>query len=304
MKKKLKFAIVTNEITANSQDLVSEIKKRGCGVEYLNIDYCQIDEKGNNFFLVNQNNQEANLNDFDIFLWRGANIDTSIRQSFANWIIGHKKIFIENVWAQKNWTHLKYKQVELFSENKIPFPKTLFINNFDLEPGLIFSKLKNSLNLPFIVKPISGAKGKDIYLIKDQEGFGKLSKIIKNKKYIFQEHIPNDGDFRALVVNFKFIGAFKRIPKKGDFRSNISLGGTGKRILPDKQIIDIAIKTAKAIGIAILGVDIIQNNKTGKYYVLETNGIPQWQGFKKATDINVAEKIIDYCISLYRKITV
>jgi len=49
------------------------------------------------------------------------------------------------------------------------------------------------------------------------------------KSCVIREFIPNDGDLRIFTVGYKAIGAMKRTPKRGDFRSNVSQGGSAKR---------------------------------------------------------------------------
>jgi ribosomal protein S6--L-glutamate ligase len=52
-----------------------------------------------------------------------------------------------------------------------------------------------------------------------------------------------------------------------------------------------AIKAAKAMGLPICGVDMMRSSRGP--LVLEVNSSPGF-GIEKVTDINVAEKIVDY----------
>lgn len=58
--------------------------------------------------------------------------------------------------------------------------------------------------------------------------------------------------------------------------ANISTGGVGKDVtnLIKKEVKDIAIKSAKAIGMVIAGVDIICTESSNRPYVLELNDTP------------------------------
>ena len=43
---------------------------------------------------------------------------------------------------------------------------------------------------------------------------------------MLQEYIPNDGDYRVLVLGEKVLGVMKRVsPNKEEFKNNYSAGG-------------------------------------------------------------------------------
>lgn len=300
---KLHFGIIIHQITPNSKDLVKEIKKRGFLASYLYFNSI-LNQSKTEIIFKNNKGEQVNNDQFDILLWRDTDTPAVIRKVIASYFLQKGKIFIDKIWATRDWTGNKLRQVEFFSRHGLPIPKTLFVNQFisyfKKSPQKLFQKIIPILGLPFIAKPIVGAQGENVLLIKSQKDFQKLKKGVTGESPLFQEFIPNDGDFRALVINKKFIGAYKRIPKKGEFRANLAQGGRGQKIKPESKLISLSKKVAELIGIEILGVDIIRCQKSKKYYVLETNGIPQWQGFKKTTGIDVAEKIIDYCLSYYK----
>ena len=119
---------------------------------------------------------------------------------------------------------------------------------------------------------------------------------------VVREYIPNDGDIRVFIMGGKAIGALARRPKEGDFRANISQGGSGDvfdlETRPDVR--EIAEKMAAACGLAIAGVDIMLNKETGAPYVLEVNESPQIEGFEKYTGVNAAKAMIEYFVSLVK----
>jgi ribosomal protein S6--L-glutamate ligase len=136
----------------------------------------------------------------------------------------------------------------------------------------------------------------------------EIEKIIKENKeispsFIIREFIPNDGDIRVFTVGYLAIGAMKRIPPEGDFRSNISLGGTGENYELEKypKVKLLAEKAAEITGTEIAGVDIILHKETGNPYILEVNPGPQFTGFEKYTGVNAALEIIKYFEILHSK---
>lgn len=183
-------------------------------------------------------------------------------------------------------------------ENKLPFPASalLFSSKSVVE---VIDKFK----FPVIVKGSTTHKGKGVFLANSQE---EIEKIIKENKelspsFIIREFIPNDGDIRVFTVGYRAIGAMKRIPKEGDFRSNISLGGRGENFdlsLRD-DVRQLAEKVSEVTKTEIAGVDIILHKETGKPYILEVNPGPQFTGFEKYTGINAALEIVKYFEELY-----
>jgi len=148
-----------------------------------------------------------------------------------------------------------------------------------------------------MILKISGAhRGEGIILAKTRSEVFDFLKNNKGKVFLSRQFIPNDGDIRVFCVGYKAIGAMKRIPPKGDFKSNISVGGKGMALKMEQhpEVIKIAEEASLLFKIEIAGVDIIIDKQTGKKYVLEINVGPQFLGLEKYTGINVVKAIIDY----------
>lgn len=181
-------------------------------------------------------------------------------------------------------------------ENKIPFPKST-----------VFFKVKTindfigQYKFPLILKisaPKLNQKGKGVHLInnvKDLESIVDAHKNIANC-FTIREYIPNDGDIRVFTVGYKAIGAMFRTPKEGDFRSNISQGGTGKifDLADNPKVKELAEKASAVHRTEIAGVDIMLHKQTGDPYLLEVNRSPQIVGLETYTKVNAANEIIRY----------
>jgi len=183
-------------------------------------------------------------------------------------------------------------------ENKLPFPASVLIFSEKSVRSVI-----DKFIFPVIVKGSTTHKGKGVFLANSIDA---VEKVIKENKeispsFIIREFIPNDGDIRVFTVGYRAIGAMKRIPPEGDFRSNISLGGRGENFdlerYPEVKIL--AEKAAEITGTEIAGVDIILHKETGNPYILEINPGPQFTGFEKYTGVNAAGEIVKYFEELY-----
>lgn len=163
-----------------------------------------------------------------------------------------------------------------------------------------------SIGFPCIVKTTNSRKGRGVGLVNNvDEVKDFVTKFLTREgiSVVVREFIPNDGDIRVFIMGGKAIGALARRPKEGDFRANISQGGSGEvfdlEARPDVR--EIAEKMAAACGLAIAGVDIMLNNKTGAPYILEVNESPQIEGFEKYTGVNAAKAMIEYFVGLTGK---
>jgi RimK family alpha-L-glutamate ligase len=179
-------------------------------------------------------------------------------------------------------------------EEGLPFPKSkILLSKKDLKEEI------KDFKFPFIIKASRGRKGKGVYLIHSLEEAKVAAEEIlggEGVSFVVREFIPNNGDIRIFVVGGKAIGAMKRTSQKGEFRSNISLGGEGDKFDLESypEIAEIAEKAAEITRTEIAGVDIIINKETNKPYILEINPSPQFEGLEKYTKVNAAEEIIKY----------
>ncbi len=164
---------------------------------------------------------------------------------------------------------------------------------------LLVDELKN-FSLPCIIKTTNSRKGLEVGLVKSVGDIAKFVTahplVVAGTQYVLREFIPNDGDLRVFVIGGRVIGVMKRSPKSGEFRANISQGGSGTvfdlSTRPDIQAM--AERIAVVRGLDFAGVDVIINSKTDQAYLLEVNDGPQIEGFERYTGVNVAGLMIEY----------
>jgi len=97
---------------------------------------------------------------------------------------------------------------------------------------------------------------------------------------------------RVLVIGGKVVGAMKRTAPEGDFRANISSGGTGEVFPITDEIEYIAREAAKVLGLDIAGIDLLFDHRG--FRVCEANSNPGFHGFEKYCDLDVADIITEY----------
>ena len=111
---------------------------------------------------------------------------------------------------------------------------------------------------------------------------------------LVQEFIKEAGgaDLRCFVIGDKVVAAMLRQGAPGEFRSNLHRGGTAKPIKLTPEERSTAVRSAKAMGLRVCGVDLLRTNHGP--VVMEVNSSPGLEGIEEATGIDIAGAIIRY----------
>lgn len=186
----------------------------------------------------------------------------------------------------------KLRSLQILSKVGLGIPKTAFTNYSKNVDDII----KNVGGTPLIIKLLEGTQGLGVVLAETKSAASSVIEAFNGlqARVIVQEFIKEakGADIRALVVDGHVVGAMKRTAKEGEFRSNLHRGGTSQVIeLTDEEEIT-AIKAAKAMGLGVAGVDMLQSERGP--LILEVNSSPGLEGIESATEKNIARTIIKY----------
>ena len=186
----------------------------------------------------------------------------------------------------------KLRSLQILSRAGVNMPKTAFTNNSKDENKI----LKHIGQAPVIIKLLEGTQGLGVILAESNKAAKSVIEAFESLKtrVIIQEFIEEAGgaDIRAFVVNGEVVGAMKRQGKEGEFRSNLHRGGEATLLKLSRAEKSTALNAAKAMGLAVAGVDMLQSKKGPM--VLEVNSSPGLEGIEKATGIDIADKIVSY----------
>ena len=186
----------------------------------------------------------------------------------------------------------KLRATQILSRHGIGIPKTAFAK----QPSDVDHLIKQVGGAPLIVKLLEGTQGLGVVLAETRKAATSVIEAFYGLKsnILVQEFISEAGgsDIRVIVIDFKVVAAFKRSGKEGEFRSNLHRGGSSQLIKLSKEEKAVAINAAKALGLSIAGVDMLQSSRGP--LVLEVNSSPGLEGVEKATEVDVAGKIIQY----------
>jgi gamma-F420-2:alpha-L-glutamate ligase len=189
--------------------------------------------------------------------------------------------------SDKLWTS------QLLVKENLPIPKTILVNG-DVDVELV----EREIGFPCVVKATSGSKGKTVHLCETKKDFtglmSLLSSIALKKVLIIQEFVDAaiGSDLRVWVIGGKTVGAMKRSAGNGDFRANISQGGSAEPFEITEEIDYLARETARVLGLQIAGVDLLFD-KEG-YKICEANSSPGFSGMDKYCGQDMAQRIVDF----------
>ena len=143
-------------------------------------------------------------------------------------------------------------------------PETLVTSSVD--QVLAF---QDRLKEDMVLKPLNQKGGKDILLVKYQNKGGIAKKMLlqatkNNREFIlaqrFIQHKRVRGDKRILILNGEILTAFEKRPPQGDFRSNLSLGGTAhptKLTSKEKKLAQEMKPYLLQEGLLLVGLDVM-----------------------------------------------
>jgi ribosomal protein S6--L-glutamate ligase len=186
----------------------------------------------------------------------------------------------------------KLRSMQILSRHGVGLPKTAF----SAHPEQIKSLIKKVGGPPIVIKLLEGTQGKGVVLAETANAAKSALDAFYGLKanILIQEYIKEAGgrDIRVFVVNGKIAGSMIRQGVQGEFRSNLHQGGVAEKIKLSKLERETAINAAKALGLSIAGVDLLQSAQGP--LVMEVNSSPGLEGIEHTTGRNIAGKIIQY----------
>ncbi len=186
----------------------------------------------------------------------------------------------------------KLRCLQLLSRRGIGLPVTGFAHSTKDIEGL----LKIVGGAPLVIKLLEGTQGIGVILAENIKAAEAVIEAFRglDANILVQEFIKEAGgsDLRCFVVGDKVVAAMKRQGAVGEFRSNLHRGGTATKVKLTPEERSTAVRSAKAMGLKVAGVDLLRSNHGA--VVMEVNSSPGLEGIETATGVDVAGKIIDY----------
>lgn len=186
----------------------------------------------------------------------------------------------------------KLKSMQLMDHYNIPIPKTVIIRS----SKFLDLAVKTVGGMPVILKTPFGSYGAGVTIVESMRALKSVLDWEDTNMYMIQEFVKysRGKDIRVFVVGGKVVGTMMRSARKGEFRSNIELGGVGSPVEITEEEKEISLKAVQALDLEYAGVDILRS-KSGPV-ILEINSNPGFKALEAATGADIASSILEYAV--------
>ncbi len=186
--------------------------------------------------------------------------------------------------------HDKFLTQLKLQEHGIPMPSVYMAPTADAVRALL-----EKLPYPVVMKLPHGTQGKGVMFADSYASASSLIDALSalQQSFIIQDYVETGGkDIRAIVVGEKVVASMMRKSLKQEARANLHAGGVGQPVTLSAKAQQLAVKTARAIGAEICGVDILEG-PVGPT-VIEVNVSPGLARTGEAVGINISDKVAKY----------
>ena len=190
----------------------------------------------------------------------------------------------------------------VLAKSKIPTPKTQFA--FSAESAM---ETMSKTGFPLVLKPIVGSWGRGVFPLRDEEIAGMAVEMREEddspfaRIYYVQEMIDRPPrDIRCIVVGDQLVTAIYRYSAENEWRTNVARGGKAELTPITKELEELALKAAKAVGGGILGVDMMEDKKRG-LIVHEVNNTVEFHGAASVSKADIPAAMIEYAVRIAKK---
>jgi ribosomal protein S6--L-glutamate ligase len=173
-------------------------------------------------------------------------------------------------------TEDKFQTAYLLRNHGVPTPDFRLCHRDDSERLRQFMEEWDQM----VYKPTDGWGGVGLTKIDSRETLDMLMPFLNQMDLRFfyvERFVDYDRtDYRVDIVDGEYIGCYGRKAGGGDWRTNVTSGGSVFLRDPEPEVIELARRAAEVTGLEIAGVDIIYDRKREEFLVLEVNGIPAY----------------------------
>ncbi len=262
-----------------------EARRAGFKLDVVRIEELEFDLRGNGtrIFLKGRDISKA----YDILYLRYFFPYISEGLFAAEWAAAHGLRVFDRALVDRNLVKSKVYDYWKLKDAGLPVPK-----------GFQVMRLKNAgkhlkgMRWPIVAKGVHGGKGRYVYLLEDRASAKSYLNDDLIGFFTFQDRLEVTAEYRVVVIGGKAVGVMRKAARPGDFRANIAAGASGEKAEIPKAWLRMCEKAAKLLDREFAGVDLAIAGE--KPYILEVNRTPAFEGFEKATGVNVAKAYLTY----------
>lgn len=231
--------------------------------------------------------------------------DPSLDQTARPWAV-HSGILFGRLAEQRGVIVLNDPEGLALAQNKLYFqsfpeivrPTTLISRNVEEIRGFADAHPKG-----VIVKPLQGSGGKNVFKIgsSKETNLNQIFEAVSIEGYLIaQAYLPaaKSGDIRFFMMNGKPLmrdgayAALRRVPAKGDLRSNIHASGTAEAVEVNDDVLALAeMMRPKLVedGMFLVGLDIV-GDKILEVNVFSPGGLGH---IRELTNVDFTDTVIE-----------
>lgn len=161
------------------------------------------------------------------------------------------------------------------------------------------------LGYPVVLKPVVGSWGRLLAKINDRDAAEAILEhkatlgSVQHSIFYLQEYIVKPGrDIRAFVLGDETITAIYR--KSEHWITNTARGGEGEVCPVTRELDELCIRAAQAVGGGVLAVDVLEHPDRG-YLVNEINHTMEFHTTASITSVDIPGMIVDYLLKIARR---
>jgi RimK family alpha-L-glutamate ligase len=164
--------------------------------------------------------------------------------------------------------HDKFLTAQALTAAGVPHPATEAVSRGTVRVGI---------EPPLVLKPRYGSWGEDVILCATAKAVEVTLATFATRRWfgagaVAQELVsPRGHDLRLVVAAGRVVGAIRRVPAHGEWRTNVALGASRTAAVPPGSAVRLALAAAAATGLALCGVDLLPL-PNGEWTVIEVNG--------------------------------
>ena len=185
------------------------------------------------------------------------------------------------------------------------FPDIIPETHISRDPGRL-RKIIEEFGGAMVVKPLQRSRGEGVikvsvrdrdnlnslinYYVKSFEPYPRRESILVQE---FLEEVKTQGDVRIMMLGGEILGAMKRIPAPGDFRTNIHAGAScaaHEITESDRRICAAISDRLVADGLYFVGLDVI-GDKLVEINVVSPGGIPR---INRLSGLRLESDVVDF----------
>lgn len=263
---------------------------------------------------------DVDLSTVDAMFFRSVGREYDIVSRLVDIAIANNIPVVDEYLLDKAFDRSKEHMADVLAEHNINHPPHISLMGLE---GIAYNTSDRFTYAPWFEYPViakfstGGRGGYGTFFIQEQHDFIRVTELLNDRfaarherdeddvpwhayggdwPFVIQQYIPNEGDYRAVVVGYECIGITKRRSKNGHLVMCTSEGNSRrfKNNRWPRDVGAVAEQAARAMKVQFAGVDLVRHSETGEIYVIEVNEAPSFKFFQKRTKIPVASVVVDY----------